>query len=97
MLSRRMGCELAIVAVVCILGIFLFPAMSGPYPATHGPVTVLQSARSSAKLRLAILVAWLSALRTNWISSLVVRVWAAVWNTGLSSVILADASTILRC
>ena len=48
------GHELAIVVIVCVLGIFLFPAAAGPYSAVHGPVTALRAMRSSIRLRWAI-------------------------------------------
>jgi hypothetical protein len=54
MLSRYLTSEFAIVAIVCIAALFLFPAMHGPYSAVHGPVTALLSIRAKVKLRLAM-------------------------------------------
>lgn len=54
MTSGRTGPELAVLAVVCVLTIFLFPAMQGPYSAVHGPVSALQAARAAARLRVVI-------------------------------------------
>lgn len=54
MTSGRTGPELALLALVCVLTIFLFPAMQGPYSAVHGPVSALQAARAAARLRVAI-------------------------------------------
>lgn len=56
-MTRHFGHELAIVAIVCVLGIFLFPAAAGSYSAVHGPVTALQAMRRSIRLRWAIAVA----------------------------------------
>ncbi len=52
--SGPIECELAVLAVFCVLAIFLFPAMQGPYSAVNGPATALQSARSALRLRTAI-------------------------------------------
>ena len=37
--------ELSIMALVCTLGIFLFPSSVGPYSSVHGPVTALRAIR----------------------------------------------------
>lgn len=55
--TGRIGCELAVVAVFCVLTIFLFPAMQGPYSAVNGPVTALQAARAALRLRTSIMQA----------------------------------------
>lgn len=52
MLRRHLGYELALMAMICTLAIFLFPGVSGPYPIVHGPVTALRAMRS----RLVLLV-----------------------------------------
>jgi len=52
--SGRIGSEVAVFAVVCVLTIFLFPAVQGPYSAVNGPVTALQSSRAALRLRIAI-------------------------------------------
>lgn len=54
----------ALVSVLCILGLFFFPCVNGPYPAVHGPVTALLSVRFAARLR-AIIRTGLTALRTT--------------------------------
>ena len=61
--ADRIEGALAVVAVLCVLTIFLFPAMEGPYCAVHGPVTALLSIRASATLRLRMLRSGLTALR----------------------------------
>ena len=40
------GCHFAILAILCTLAIFLFPAVRGPFPATHGPATSLEVTRA---------------------------------------------------
>ena len=59
----RIEHALAVVAVLCVLTIFFFPAMEGPYCAVHGPVTALLSIRAAATLRLRIVRSGLTALR----------------------------------
>lgn len=62
MISGRLEFEMAFLALLCTLSIFLFPAVQGPYSAVHGPVTTLQSIRVVARLRLSILAAALTVL-----------------------------------
>ena len=52
MISGRTECALAVLAGFCVLVVFFFPALQGPYPAVHGPVTALWSLRAAARLRL---------------------------------------------
>jgi len=61
-MTLHFGHELAIVAIVCVLGIFLFPAAAGSYSAVHGPVTALEAMRNSIRLRGAIAAAALRFL-----------------------------------
>ncbi len=63
MMTRHFGCELALLVILCIVGIFLFPATGGPYAAVHGPVTALRALRSAAKLRWSMVVAALGFAR----------------------------------
>jgi hypothetical protein len=57
MISGRLGCELAMVAVFCVLTILLFPSVQGPYSVVNGPVTALQASRAAVHLRIAIMQA----------------------------------------
>jgi hypothetical protein len=45
-MRHRLGYEIAVLAALCILAIFLFPAVSGPYPIVHGPATALRAMRA---------------------------------------------------
>ncbi len=65
MTSGRIGAEWAVVAVFCVLTIFLFPAGQGPYSTVNGPVTALQAVRAAARLRLAIIQCALKSLRDS--------------------------------
>ena len=49
--ADRIVGALAILAVFSVLMIFFCPAMQGPYPVVHGPVTALLSVRAAASLR----------------------------------------------
>jgi len=42
-MTRRVVYEFALVALLLILAIFFFPAVSGPYPVVHGPATALRA------------------------------------------------------
>ena len=63
MVSGRHGCEIAVLTVICVLMIFFFPVMQGPYSVLHGPVTALRAARAAVHLRLAIVQAALKLPR----------------------------------
>jgi hypothetical protein len=61
--ADRVEGALAVVAVLCVLTIFFFPGVQGPYCVVHGPVTALLSIRASATLRMRIVRSGLTALR----------------------------------
>jgi len=52
MISGRIGSELAVMAVFCVLMIFLFPAMQGPYSVVNGPVTALPDRYRAGRIEL---------------------------------------------
>jgi len=62
MFPRNLGYELTILAVICTVAIFLFPAARGSYSAVHGPVTALLSFRVRLKLWLGMALAALHLL-----------------------------------
>jgi hypothetical protein len=64
MMLRHLGYELALVAIVCTLAIFLFPAVSGPYPIVHGPATALRAMRAWLLLLIALTLALVALGRT---------------------------------
>jgi hypothetical protein len=57
------GSQFAVLAIVCTLAVFLFPAVRGPYAATHGPVTSMEATRvwQWPGLLLALASLWLIA------------------------------------
>jgi hypothetical protein len=61
----RIGFALALVAVLCVLTVFFFHAIQGPYSVVHGPVTALRSSRAAAGLRTAIVHAGQNSLRDS--------------------------------
>jgi hypothetical protein len=56
-LSRQLSYEFAVVAILCTVALFLFPAVQGPYSAVHGPVTALLSFKARVFICLALLLA----------------------------------------
>ncbi len=97
MTSGRIGCELAVMAVLCVLMIVLFPAMQGPYSVVHGPATALQAARAAARLRTAIVHGAFNSLGNCLISPLVVLSWMPLSPAEFQSISLPEYNTILRC
>jgi hypothetical protein len=94
--SGHIGCELAVLAVLCVLTIFLFPSMQGPYSAVNGPVTALQAARTAVRLRKAIIQNAFRSLGYLLIAS-VVFFWMSLPQAELHSGILPECATVLRC
>lgn len=68
MISGRTGCNLVVLAVLCVLMVFLFPAVQGPYSVVHGPAPALQAARAAVRLRVAIAQAALGAVSNHPVS-----------------------------
>ena len=48
-MPSRLRRELSVVVLLCTLTIFLFPGVTGPYSAVHGPVTALLALRQALK------------------------------------------------
>lgn len=96
MIPGRIGCELPVLAVLCILTIFLFPAMQGPYSAVHGPATALLADRAALQLRGARVQA-ANCLRNCLITSLLELSGTGVSGLKFQPAILPECNTILRC
>lgn len=97
----RSGYTLAVLAVVCVLAVFFFPAGEGPYSVVNGPVTALLSARTAAGVRVAIVRAGLSRVasgsgftRAPEIALFGIFVSSAEFGTDRSAV---QSCPILRC
>lgn len=97
MIPGRIGCELAVVTVLCVLMIFFFPVMQGPYSVVHGPATALQAARAAARLRIIIVQGALNSQGNILISPLVLLSWMLLSQAEFRSLSLLEYNTILRC
>lgn len=99
--ADRIDGALTVVAVLCVLTIFFFPAMEGPYCAVHGPVTALLSIRASATLRMRIVRSGLTVLRDRIhraYQAQALLVPSPVWFTEfLGDDLAASGNSILRC
>jgi hypothetical protein len=96
-LSRILS-ALALIAAVCVLTIFFFPAMQGPYPAVHGPVTALLAARAAAGLRMAIAVRVVRDRLSRARVAVARSIWAALPFSEFSIDSLSGTcSAVLRC
>jgi hypothetical protein len=82
---------------LCVLMVFLFPAVQGPYSVVHGPATALQAARAAVRLRVAIAQAALGSVSNYPISLLVFMTWMSPSQAELRSVGFSGYDTILRC
>ena len=97
MIPGRIGCELAVLTILCVLMIFFFPLMQGPYSVVHGPATALQAARAAARLRIVIVQGALNSLGSFLISPLVILSWMLLSHAEFRSVSVPEYNTILRC
>jgi hypothetical protein len=92
-MMRHLGYELALVAMLCTLAIFLFPAVSGPYPIVHGPVTALRAMRAWLLLLISLTLALVGLARR-----VATRLGQAVtFNPVLQWIDPLHQSSILRC
>ena len=97
MLSGRITSELAVLTVVCVLMIFLFPSVQGSYSMVHEPVTALLAARAAVRLRFAIVQGVLRSAGNPLISPQVVLSWISVPNAESQLLSLPGYNSILRC
>lgn len=101
MIRVQIGWEPAILAVLGVLAIFLFPVVQGPYSAVNGPVTALQAASSANRIKCALAGSAQSFLG-NCLGRSVIRRAAAAVSASFSLADLppihSDGSvSILRC
>ena len=98
MTSDRITSALALLAVVCVLAVFFFPAVQGPYSVVHGPVTVMHAARAAAGLRMAVARAGLNCVRRHDAAAVVLMPSATGHATECRLSALATGTGIaLRC
>jgi hypothetical protein len=95
MVPGRIGCEVAVLAVLCVAAIFFFPAIQGPYPVVHGPVTAILAARAALRLHISIMHAALSS--PYLISPLALLARMALSGIDFPPTATPESSAILRC
>lgn len=91
------GRNMAVLVVVAVLVVFFFPAIEGPYPAVHGPVTALQAARAAARLRVVILRAACESVGSHWVWLIVFLPWASFPRTAFLSLSSFECRPVFRC
>ena len=95
-MRARIVYEPSFLVAICVLGLFLFPAAAGPYPAVHGPATTLQAVRSCTQVQASIE----SAPRTCF-KPLVQEILASgevpASDHGFTLLTLLPKTSILRC
>ena len=97
MIARDYLSRLVLLTSLCVLSIFFFPAVQGPYPAVHGPTTALQSLQNSSRLLFSFLLA-VSLVCGSWgaLSPLTMSrafVKRGIAGTGLPT----ENSSVMRC
>jgi hypothetical protein len=98
MTSGRIARGMAVLAVVAVLAVFLFPSVQGPYSVVHGPVTVMHAARAAAGLRIAVERAGLNCLGHHVSAAVVPMPFAAGHDAEFRSSASATGTGItLRC
>ncbi len=95
--SGPIGNEVVVMALFCVLAIFLFPSMQGPYSAVNGPVTALQAVRVAARVRATIRQAASRALIGGMAAPLIVLSWMPLPEIDLRPRILPELDSVLRC
>ena len=97
MTPSQIGAKLAVLAILCVLAVFLFPSIQRPYSAIHGPVTALQASRAAARLRIIIVQAAVTVLATQLILSRVVRSSPAREKLEVPLAAVPELNVVLRC
>jgi hypothetical protein len=92
----RIG-NLAVLVALCVLTIFFFPAIHGPYSVVHGPVTALQASRAASRLRVAIIYAALFALPGSPASASGFLTWTPANVFEIQPEQVLENKTVLRC
>jgi len=102
MSAHRVASALALLTIVGTLAVLLFPVASGPYPATHGPVTSLRAMRLGLALLIALVQCATSSISITCqcllLFFLFARSCVAPGHDAVSpSSPLVPASSVLRC
>lgn len=97
MTSGRSEFEIAILIVLCVLTIFIFPVIQGPYSVVNGPATAFRAARAATHVRIAIVQAALKSRARRVASPIAVLVSMVRSNAAVQSSRVGEIRTILRC
>jgi hypothetical protein len=97
MIAGRIGWELPTLAVLCILTIFFFPGVQGPYSVVHGPATALLAARAAVRARIGIVRGAWKLLADRLTLPLVVFGRISLSEAVFHAAALSECSAILRC
>ena|ERR1700756_3852204 len=94
----RITYALAFIAVLCVVTVFFFHTVEGPYSAVNGPVTALLSARAALGVRMAIVQAGLGIF-LSWSGCILVPISLAglLVTETYSSCCSTEGRSILRC
>lgn len=93
--SRHFSFGFVLVAILCIIVLFFFPGVEGPYSALHGPVTVLVSLKAKLCLCLALLLAAMHLLGRSVAVSRALRI--PLDKPFLSGLFDPYPNAVLRC
>jgi len=93
MLRHPLDCKFAFLAIICTLGIFLFPVANGPYASVHGPASALRAMRAWVLLLAILSLTFAKAAGLGLTQS---------WTDRSASLALLDLapharSSVLRC
>jgi TRAP-type C4-dicarboxylate transport system permease small subunit len=89
---------MSIFAAICVLALFFFPLVQGPFQATHGPTTAFRSKRDLLGLLLSIAAAALQVFAVFFFRSFLHSNYpfrGATLESGSESSV--DCHSILRC
>ena len=88
---------IGVFALICVLALFFFPLVQGPFQATHGPTTALRSKRAFLILLLTIIMAALQLVAVLF--PILLRTFHVVIcdNHARKRWSLAGCDDILRC
>jgi hypothetical protein len=53
-MPARRNLRTAVLTLICVVGLFLFPAAIGSFAATHGPVTAMRASSQARQVKVAM-------------------------------------------
>jgi len=97
MTSSLTASELAVLAAIAVVAIFLFPAGQGPYATVHGPATAFRAAYAAVRLRILIAISARSRSGMASRSPLVTATAASAWEQAFRQFQFTACASVLRC